>query len=254
VTVLADAGEVARAGADAFETLASEAVASRGVFRAALAGGSTPMALYRILGERGAGAGLDWSRTWLFMGDERHVPPHHADSNYGRVSAALLSSVTLPPSHVVRFEAEVDDVDAVAARYERRVREAFGLEAGELPRFDLVLLGMGADGHTASLFPGTAALRDTTRLATANWVESMGSFRFTLTPPVINAAARVVFLVTGAEKADALRDVLEGNPSPERLPAQLVCPHDGYVLWLVDRAAASKLRSSTRSSDERGPT
>ena len=254
VRVLADPAEVARAGADVFIARAVEAIATRRAFRAALAGGSTPLALYRLLAERGASSGVDWSHAWLFMGDERHVPPDHPESNYRRVAETLLSQVLLPPTNVTRFEAESADAHLVAAHYEERMRAVFHLQSGELPRFDLVLLGLGADGHTASLFPGSDALRETTRLAKATWVEAQSSFRFTLTPPAINAAACVVFLVTGAEKATALREVLEGESAPELYPAQLVEPRDGQVLWLVDRAAASGLRhagSAPRSPDER---
>ncbi|MFQ5694229.1 MAG: 6-phosphogluconolactonase, partial [Nitrospinota bacterium] len=174
-------------------------------------------------------------------GDERHVPPAHPDSNYRMAHEAMLSKVSVPPGNVHRVRAENPDAGKAAQAYERELRGFFQTGAEERPRFDLVLLGMGPDGHTASLFPGTEALREEGRLVAAPWVGKFGAFRITLTPPVLNNAACVIFLVSGGGKAEALRTVLRGDPQPERCPAQIVRPENGRLLWLVDREAARLL-------------
>lgn len=243
VRIVADAAALARAGAA--EVLDGLAAADRegGLFRIALSGGHTPRGVYDALaaaGPGGAGA-IPWPRAEIFWGDERHVPPDHPDSNYRMAREALLSRVPVPESQVHRVPAELPDAEEAAAEYERTIRAAFGLGADALPRFDLVLLGLGADGHTASLFPGSPALEERRRLVAAPWVESMRARRITLTLPVLNAAARVLFLVSGTDKAEMLRAVLEARERTPRLPAQLVRPADGSRLWLVDREAAALL-------------
>jgi 6-phosphogluconolactonase len=177
----------------------------------------------------------------LFFGDERHVPPDHADSNYRMVKEALLAHAPIPDANVHRIRTEMPDAADAAADYEQTIRNAFQIRPGEWPRFDLVLLGMGPDGHTASLFPDTPVLHERSRMAAAVWVVSMQTWRVTLTPPVLNRARAVLFLVSGAEKASTLHAVLEGPPEPDRLPAQLIAPSDGLVHWFVDTAASAQL-------------
>lgn len=244
-------------GRDEFLHAAREAVGSNGWFSVALAGGSTPKALYARLAEiggaessgvpssivpapDGAVAATDvWRRSRFFWGDERHVPPDHPDSNYRMANETLLSKVPVPPQSVHRISSEDPDAARAAAAYERTLRDAFKNES--LPRFDLIILGMGADGHTASLFPGSEVLRETLRLVAAPWVEKLRSHRITLTLPVFNNARRIIFLVTGEDKAETLRGVLEGPAQPDRFPCQLIQPSQGSVLWLVDVAAARNL-------------
>jgi 6-phosphogluconolactonase len=181
---------------------------------------------------------MPWDRTLVFFGDERGVPVDHPESNYGMARAALLSRVPLPEENVHRIDG-VGDAAAGASKYESELRAFFGDSAW--PRFDLVMLGMGDDGHTASLFPGSAALGERQAWVAANWVEKFQTWRITLTAPAINAARRVLFLVTGAAKAERLREVLEGERDPSRLPSQMIRPGDGTLEWFVDRAAAAKL-------------
>jgi 6-phosphogluconolactonase len=176
----------------------------------------------------------------IFFSDERHVPPDDASSNYRMARETLLSRVPIPEGNVERIRSEWPPEEA-ARDYEGRIREVFGLARGDLPRFDLILLGMGADGHTASLFPGSTALHETESLVAAPRVDKLVSHRFTLTPVTINRAASVIFLVSGEEKAEALRNVLEGVHDPDRLPAQIVNPVDGDLLWLIDSAAGRLL-------------
>jgi 6-phosphogluconolactonase len=208
----------------------------------ALAGGSTPKAIYSLLAvDQKTGANpLPWEKIHVFFSDERHVPPDHADSNYRMASEALLSKVSIPAANIHRVRAELDARRA-AAEYENELISAFHPGTDEHPRFDLIMLGMGPDGHTASLFPGSAALAERRSLVSANWVERLNSDRITFTFPLLNAAAEVLFVVGGTDKADMLRHVLRGDPSGQRYPAQGVRPISGRLLWLVDEAAAAGL-------------
>ncbi len=239
VRVLPDLLAVATEAAGEVVRRATEAVAARGAFALALAGGNTPRALYALLADpaREYLGRLPWGRTHLFFGDERHVPPDHPDSNYRMTREALLSKVPVPADQVHRIRAELE-AQRAAAEYEHELRGFFGRD----PAFDLVLLGMGADGHTASLFPGTAALQERERWTAANWVENLGAHRITLTLPVFDRARAVVFLVSGGDKAAALARVLSVPAGEEPLPAARVRPLDGSLLWLVDRAAAANIR------------
>ena len=177
----------------------------------------------------------------FFFGDERHVPPDDPESNYRMAAEAMFSKAPVDARQVHRIQAEKTDAAEAAEKYEEELQAFFRLEPGQLPRFDLVLLGMGPEGHTASLFPGTKALKEQKRLVVSNWVGKLYTDRITLTPPVLNAAARVIFMVHGAEKAPALKAVLEGPHEPDQLPAQIIQPENGKVLWLVDPTAASML-------------
>ncbi len=184
---------------------------------------------------------LPWDRMFFFWGDERHVPPTDVDSNYRMADEAMLSKVPVPAGNVFRIPTENPDAAAAAEAYEQTLRKFFALEPGAIPRFDLILLGLGPDGHTASLFPGTAALHEKSRLVVANWVEKLKTSRLSFTFPVLNAAACVAFLVSGTDKAPALHSVLESDAPGEQYPAKLVHPTNGKLLWLIDRAAASQL-------------
>jgi 6-phosphogluconolactonase len=237
--IFADANEVARAAALRFAELARAGVEANGRFSVALAGGSTPKRVYELLAGEDSAAGLDWSNVHVFFGDERCVPPDAADSNYRMANEALLSRVALPEQNVHRMRGEGDAV-ANARLYEDELRGYFG-EGEAWPEFDLVMLGMGDDGHTASLFPGTHALAVRSAWVTANWVEKFDAFRVTLTAPAINHARHVMFIVTGAGKAERLAEVIHGAPDTERLPSQLIQPRAGALAWFLDEAAAAKL-------------
>ncbi len=232
------------AAAEEVVRAANDAVAQRGRFTIALSGGSTPRNLFNLLATN-ARTVLPWDRMFFFWGDERHVPPTDPESNYRMADESLLSKVPVLPANVFRIAAENPDAAAAAAAYEQTLQKSFALSPGQFPIFDLILLGMGPDGHTASLFPGTAGLQERSRLVIANWVEKFKTNRITLTLPVLNAARCVTFLVSGTDKASALHAVLEGDAPGEQYPSKLVRPTDGKLIWLVDRAAASEL--TTRS-------
>ena len=234
--VFDDAESVARAAAARIAELARESIRARGLYTVALSGGSTPRRVYELLAGEEFGEGIDWPNVHVFFGDERMVPPDHAESNYRMANEALLSRVPIPPVNVHRIDG-VGDAAANASAYEAEMRALFG--DPDWPRFDHVLLGMGDDGHTASLFPGTEALRERRLWVAPNWVEKLGAWRVTLTAPVINAARHVTFLVTGAAKAERLHEVLKGERDPSRLPSQLIRPADGILEWFVDPEAAS---------------
>jgi 6-phosphogluconolactonase len=232
--------DVFHAAAEEVVRAANEAVAERGRFVIALSGGSTPKSLYTLMATN-ARAALPWAQMFFFWSDERHVPQTDPDSNYRMAQEAMLSKVPVPASNVFRVPAENPDAADAALAYERILRQLFSLPAGEIPRFDLILLGLGPDGHTASLFPETAALEEKSRLVVANWVEKLKAYRITFTLPLLNAARGVAFLVSGSDKASALHEVLEGDAPGEKYPAKLVRPAEGKLIWFVDRAAASEL-------------
>jgi 6-phosphogluconolactonase len=239
----ADLDALSQAAADDLAGIARAAVAERGVCHIALSGGSTPRRLFQLLVQRGPAA-LPWRQLALWWGDERTVPPDHPDSNYRMAREALIDPAAafgLLPAQVHRISGELAVPAAAAADYERALVAALGAP----PRFDLVLLGMGPDGHTASLFPRSPALDETAHWVVANPVTSPlvhgTTTRITLTAPAINAARTVRFLVAGADKAAALAQVLAGPPDPTRYPSQRIAPETGDLVWLVDQAAASAL-------------
>jgi 6-phosphogluconolactonase len=238
-----DAEALAKAAAVELLRLAQEGVGERGIFTLALAGGSTPRKLYTLLATDPDFREFPWNETHLFFGDERHVPPNHIDSNYNMVNNTLLKSGLVPPAHVHRVRAELPDANMAALDYDVEVHRFFtpGMRVDTLPRFDVVLLGMGPDGHTASLFPGTKALEEKERWVVANWVEKFKSARITFTLPVINAAARVLLLVAGADKTDMMHEVLVAARKEEIYPVQRVKPVNGEKIWMLDRAAAERL-------------
>ncbi len=239
VHVFDDAAVVARAAADEFLRHAVFKAEAGGELSVALSGGSTPKRLFEILADEPYASTMPWSKIHFFWGDERCVPPDHPDSNFGAANATLLSRVPVPAVNVHRIQAEFDP-DEAAQGYESELRHYFLAGAGGLPRFDLVFLGMGADGHTASLFPRSAALEETERLAVANWVEKLDANRVTLTCPVFNNAAFIMILVAGEDKAETLQAVLEGPGG--RYPAQLIRPGVGELHWLIDGAAGRLLQ------------
>jgi 6-phosphogluconolactonase len=240
IRVLTTPQELFEAAADEVVHSAKEAVEQRGRFTIALPGGSTPKSLFHLLATN-ARTVLPWDRTFFFWGDERHVPPTDPDSNYKMAEETMLSKIPVAAGNVFRIPAENPDAAAAAEAYEQTVRKFFQLEAGQVPVFDLILLGMGPDGHTASLFPCSAGLQEKKRLVIANWVDKLKASRLTLTLPVLNAARCVSFLVSGTDKAAMLKTVLEEDAPAEQYPSKLIRPGDGKLIWLVDRAAASAL-------------
>jgi 6-phosphogluconolactonase len=235
--------ELARATADRFAQGIQAAVAARGLARVAISGGTTPKVVFSLLADphQPWRSAIPWDKLWLFWVDERCVPPDHPDSNYGATRDLLLSKVPLPADHVIRIEGELDPEEA-ASRYESAIRGHYRLEGAQGPVFDILQLGMGNDGHCASLFPHTAALHEMIRIAVANHVpQQKQSWRVTLTWPVINAARDVFFLIDGPAKADPLGRVLQGPYDPETLPSQLIQPQNGRLLFLLDAEAAAHL-------------
>jgi 6-phosphogluconolactonase len=237
-----DAASLAQRAAQYFVEMVGEAVAAQGRARIAISGGSTPKSAFHLLADpdqpwRGR---MPWDRLDLYWVDERTVPPDHADSNYRMTREALLDHVPLHPDQIHRMEGELEP-DVAAARYESELRNSFRLEGAESPRFDLIALGMGPDGHTASLFPYTEAIHEMSRLVTANQVPKMNTWRITLTWPVINHASSVFFLIAGADKAEVVHQVFTGARDPERLPSQLIWPSSGILTLFLDKAAAALL-------------
>jgi len=248
VFIFPDAAAITRRAAEEFLKGALEAVAQKGSFTVSLAGGSTPKSLYALLGDDPSlRSKLPWEKIHFFFGDERHAPPDSPESNFRMANEALFSKGLVKPEQIMRIKGEYADAEKAALEYEHALRAYFKLKDGEYPRFDLVLLGMGEEGHTLSLFPGTRALHATNRIVVRNWVGKLFTERITLTAPAANQANRVIFLVTRSDKALALKAVLEGPYEPEQLPAQLIQPVNGKVLWLVDQAAGSKLATGTHN-------
>lgn len=245
IRIVANADELCRVTAEEFVRQAKEAVQAKGLFTVALSGGSTPKGLYSLLANditlRG---GTPWDKTHFFWGDERHVPPDHVESNYRMANEAMLTKVPVPPANVHRIKSENPDADKAANEYEQVLCDFFQLSFGQFPRFDLMLLGLGPEAHTASLFPGTKALQEYRRSVVSSWIGKFYTDRITMTAPVFNNADCVIFLVSGDEKALPLKAVLEGNYEPEQLPAQLIRPAHGRLLWLVDKASARLLKEN----------
>jgi len=235
IEVAASVEALNQAVAKQFVRLTTEAVRARGRCVVALAGGSTPKGVYRMLAYEPFRSRVQWDLIDFFWGDERHVAPDHADSNYRMADEAMLSKVPIAQGQIHRIRGEMPDVDLAAREYESEIR---ALSSDAVPRFDLVHLGLGTDGHTASLFPGTPALDEQQRLCVANPVAKLDTHRITLTLPVLNAARAVVFIVSGAGKAPIVREVVHGSDPSREFPAALVQPTDGELWWMLDRAAA----------------
>lgn len=241
IEIYSDAISLAANTANKIVNNAVQAIKNKGVFSIALAGGSTPRGVYRLLASEQYEDQIDWDRVHVFWGDERSVPPEDADSNHLLARQTLLDHILIPSENIHRIKAELPPENA-AADYERDLINFFKLSGGGTPRFDLVLLGLGEDGHTASLFPNTAALTIDQQLVVANKVDKLDSWRITFTPRLINSAAKVFFLVSGEIKSEILQLVLEGEFQPNLYPAQLIKPTNGKLQWLVDQQAASRLK------------
>ncbi len=231
--------------AEAIARLSKDAIAQRGVCTIVLSGGSTPKSLYALMATAAWKDKFDWAHTAFFWGDERYVPPNHPDNNYAMVKRELLSKVTIPEKNIHRVMTETGTPEEVAAGYEKTVREVtFANKSGtqaKPPSFDIVLLGLGTNGHTASLFPHTTVLHETTRLVAACFVEEVKTHRITMTAPLLNNARNILFLVSGAEKAEVMNSVIYGPKQPDTLPAQLINPTNGSLVWMIDKPAARLL-------------
>lgn len=254
INVYSANAELFRVAAEQFVTLAEGAVRAKGSFTVALSGGSTPKGVHSLLASEFASA-VDWKKIYFFWGDERHVPPDHPDSNYRMAYETLLSKVPVDPAKVFRVHSENPDANAAAIEYEQTITAAFGVQDRQIPRFDLIFLGLGPDGHAASLFPHTAALREHSRLVVANWVEKLHTDRITFTLPLLINAANISFLVTGKDKAPAVRSVFDPDSSGDDFPAKLVNPPHGRLVWMLtedaaalssDRVAAGNVKNNQR--------
>lgn len=241
IKIVADSAELNRIAVDEFFTAAQSSIRARGRFCVALAGGSTPRGVYSLLAadQSNPEKRLPWENIFIFFGDERHVPPDDAESNYRMARESLLSKVPIPQQNIFRIAGELDATVA-AEQYEQQLLNFFQVGPDEWPQFDLIMLGMGPDGHTASLFPGSPALQESRRKVVANWVEKFQSYRLTFTFPLLNHAAEVMFLVSGESKAEALKGVLR-SPDKNLYPCQKVQPENGRLLWIVDKTAAKLL-------------
>jgi 6-phosphogluconolactonase len=250
VRVSAGAVDVAFAAAELFADTVLEAVSARGLARVAISGGSTPKAMFALLADDSQPFinDIPWASIQLFWVDERCVPPEHPESNYGMTKAAMLDKVPLPPANVHRMEGELDPEEA-SWRYEAEIRNAFKLEGAETPTFDLIMLGLGPDGHTASLFPHTEGLNEMSRICMANHVPQKDVWRLTLTWPVITQGREVAFLIEGAEKAGMVKTVFTGESDPETYPAQLIRPASGKLTLLLDAAAAAELPGAPKDGE-----
>ncbi len=226
------------AAAARFEEFARQNAAGKGNFSVGLSGGSTPKVLYQILGSAAVAPRIPWPAIHLFQVDERCVPADHPESNFKMIREALLDHAPIPEGNFHRMPAEWPDLAKASAFYAEQLRRVLRPGPGEWPRLDLIFLGMGADGHTASLFPATLAVDERSLWVRENYVERLKTYRLTLTFPVLNSAREIIFLVSGAEKAESLREVLEGAPRPDKFPAQRIQPADGKVTWFADEAAA----------------
>ncbi|MGH7815679.1 MAG: 6-phosphogluconolactonase [Candidatus Binataceae bacterium] len=239
IIVMKTAEELCVRAAEEIAHIAGEAICLHGEFNLCLSGGSTPAATYDLLATRFHHS-VDWSEVQFFWGDERCVPPDNPESNFGMASRTMLSKLSLRPEQVHRMRGE-DPPEAAALAYEQELRRHFSLGAGEFPAFDLVLLGLGENRHTASLFPGNPAIHERERMAVAVQVDAQPPRRLTITPPVIDHARRAMFLAAGTGKAAAVRDIIEGPRDPDRFPAQIAAPTGGELFWILDEAAASLL-------------
>jgi 6-phosphogluconolactonase len=246
VTIFTDSDDLAAHAADRITQATQKAIRARGRAMLALAGGSTPEKTYSVLAQPGRRSRVDWAHTYLFFGDERFVRLDDPSSNFAMVQRTLLAPVSVPAGHAFPVPTHLGTA-AAAAEYAATLTTAYGIgDTRDPPRFDLILLGLGEDGHTASLFPGAASLRITDRWVVASPPGTLPPpvERITLTFPVLNAAREILFLVSGQNKAEALHDVLEDQPCREERPAGGVCPVDGTLTWFVDEAAASRLTRS----------
>lgn len=233
--------ELNRFAAEKFVEIGNSAISENGRFTVALAGGSTPKGLYQLLTTKEFSDKIDWTRIYFFFGDERNVPHDSDESNYKMAGKNLLNPLKISEDQIFAWRTNLENPEKIAENYNKTIKNFFDLNEKELPHFDLILLGMGDDGHTASLFPDTKALDESEKIAVENWVEKFDSFRLTFTFPTINNAANVLFLVVGEKKAETLRVVLNDENNEKKMPSQNVKPKDGKLFWLVDADAAKFL-------------
>ncbi|HEY7351641.1 MAG TPA: 6-phosphogluconolactonase [Terriglobales bacterium] len=238
VRVFASPQELFHGAAEKFCNIGKEAIGKSGRFTVALSGGSTPRGVHQELATK-LSSQLPWDKVFFFWGDERHVPPDSSDSNYRMANETLLSKLPVPRENIFRIPAELSDAREAARKYAETLKQFFKPPSNSFPQFDFILLGMGPDGHTASLFPGTAALQNYDDFVAANWVEKLNTFRITFTYPVLNNGKSVMMLVSGDEKAEMVRRALK-DPSAN-LPCQGVRPVNGELVWFLDKGAAVKL-------------
>lgn len=242
IIVAAGKNELSRIAAERFIEIAVSAIGENGRFAVALSGGSTPRSLFNLLATEEFRTRIDWNKVYFFFGDERDVPPDADESNFRMANETLFLPLGIDESNIFRWKTELNNADKTVSEYQRALIDFFDLNGtDEFPVFDLILLGIGPDGHTASLFPYTEALHETAKTVTKNWVEKLRTWRFTLTFPTINNASKLLFLASGDEKADILKKILEGPQNCEQLPSQCVKPNNGKLIWLMDSAAAKSL-------------
>jgi len=245
IRIFPDIDALSRATADEFVRIAREAVQKNGKFSVAVAGGSTPKTLNNLLvTDPKLRDAVPWDKMSVFFGDERHVGPGHPDSNYQMVWDTLISKSPLQENQIFRIKGEFASAADAALEYEAVLRQHFGLKPGEFPVFDLVFFGIGDEGHTLSLFPGTRALQEKQRLVVHNWVGKLFTDRITMTAETVNHAANAIFMVKGDDKALAVKGIFEGPYEPEQLPSQLIRPKNGKLFWFLDKAAGSQLSSA----------
>ncbi len=241
IEIASDAEDLARRSVQLFVSAAQEAIAARGLFYTAISGGHTPRHFFERLGTAPQARSLPWERVHVFWVDERYVDPDSQDSNYRLAAETFLNRVSIPPDNIHRIPTEYDDIQEAARAYERTIQTVFGLQEGEVPEFDLIVLGMGSDGHTGSLFPNSYATFDTNDLVYVVYVLDDTLNRITLTHPVLMAARRLAVLVSGGEKARTLKDVLTGEPDEVKYPIHILWPVLDKITWLVDRDAAREI-------------
>lgn len=234
--------ELSKFAADKFILIGNKAIKKGGRFVVALSGGTTPKSLYQLLKTDEYKSRIDWEKVYFFFGDERDVSPISEKSNFRMANENMLKPLKVPAKNIIRWHTEIINAPEVAESYERSMIKFFELPPGEFPRFDMILLGMGDDGHTASLFPFTTALKENTKLVVSNYVEKLDTKRLTFTYPTINNASNVIFMVSGEDKSNALKEVLEGDENCEKFPSQCVILNYGKVFWLIDEAAAELLK------------
>ncbi|MGI8640221.1 MAG: 6-phosphogluconolactonase [Pyrinomonadaceae bacterium] len=242
IKVFSNLDELDFFAAEKFIACGNRAIEQSGKFSVALAGGSTPKLLYRLLSSEQFKNKIDWRKVFFFFGDERNVSPENEDSNFLMANENLLKPLQIEAKNIFRWKTELINTEAIAENYAQKIKDFFNLSENEFPRFDLILLGMGDDGHTASLFPLTDALQETEKIVVSNRVEKLDTTRLTFTFPTINNSLNIIFLVGGAAKAETLQQVLEGEFQPEKYPSQAVKPRNGNLFWLIDEQAAKFLQ------------
>lgn len=240
IIIAKDSAELNNIAAEKFISVGNQAIETSGRFSVALAGGSTPKSFYQLLASNAFKDRIDWKRVFFFFGDERNVLPTDDESNYRMADENILKPLQIVEENIFRWQTESKDA---AENYEKTIKEFFDLSEKEFPRFDIILLGMGDDGHTASLFPFTKALTETSRIAVENWVQKLDTNRLTFTFPTINNASNIIFLISGTSKAEVLQAVLDGEFNGEKLPSQNVKPIHGELSWLIDENSARLLNS-----------